>query len=167
MNQLWRARFVEAATMLSLVGGGLLIVSDFVTLYEIKLGAAAIQQPTGGDQHAYAGAVIGAVIIASTLLARSTEAWPPAAAGVALALAMLVLGLAGDLPDATRSDLVRGARIAHADVAFGFWLEILASLAALAGAGALALMLADRAPPAGRRGRGRLTGGDRRPGTRV
>jgi hypothetical protein len=36
----------------------------------------------------------------------------------------LAFALIGDLPDATRSDLVRGARVADAHPAIGFWIEL-------------------------------------------
>jgi len=68
--------------------------------------------------------VLGVGTIVATMLARSTEQWPPALGVVVLAGFALAFTLIADLPDVTRSDLVRGARIAEAHPAIGFWTQL-------------------------------------------
>jgi hypothetical protein len=134
-------RLVELVTALALLGGGLLIVADFLDLLRIEAGRLPVEQQSGGDQHSYAMLVIGIALIGATLLARSTGQWPPAGGAVVLAVIALAIALAGDLPEATRSDLVRGARLADADPAIGFWAELLGALLSLAGGAGLAYLL--------------------------
>jgi hypothetical protein len=89
--------------------------------------------------------VVGLGAIGATLLARSTRQWPPAAAVAVLALIALGIALLGDLPEAARTDLVRGARIADADPAVGFWIELAGAVVALAGGLAMTYVLRRRA----------------------
>jgi hypothetical protein len=134
-------RLLGLLTVVALLAGMLLIVCDFVTLFQIKLRSTVVEEPTGGDQHSYAVAVMGAAIVGAALLARVTEAWPPAAAVAGLGVAALAIALLGDLPDATRSDLVRGGRIGEASPALGFWLELAGAVIALSVGLALAYLL--------------------------
>jgi hypothetical protein len=134
-------RLVELVTAIALLGGGLLIVADFLDLFRIEAGRLPVEEQSGGDQHSYAMLVVGIGVIGATLLARSTGEWPPAGAVVLLALIALAIALAGDLPEATRTDLVRGARLADADPAAGFWTELVGAFASLAGGAALAHLL--------------------------
>jgi hypothetical protein len=122
---------LELATIAALIGGGLLILSEFLDLFEIEAGHIAVKQQAGGTNHAYAMLIIGAVTIAATLLARSTDQWPPAAGVAALGAFALAFALIGDLPDATRSDLVRGAQIAEAHPKIGFWVELIGAAVTL------------------------------------
>jgi hypothetical protein len=122
---------LELATIAALLGGGLLILSEFLDLFSIEVGQIEVKQQAGGTNHAYAMLIIGAVTIGATLLARSTEQWPPAAAVAALGAFALGLALIGDLPDATRSDLVRGGRIADAHPSIGFWVELIGAVLTL------------------------------------
>jgi hypothetical protein len=129
-----RTSLLEVATISALLGGGLLILSEFLDLFTIEVGQIGVKQQAGGTNHAYAMLIIGAGAIAATLLARSTEQWPPAAGVAALGAFAVAFALIGDLPDATRSDLVRGARIAEAHPAIGFWVELIgATLTLVAG----------------------------------
>jgi hypothetical protein len=137
-----RARLIELATLVALAGAALLVLADFLDLFEIKTAAGlVVKQQSGGDQHGYAMLVIGIAAIVSTMLARSAEQWPPAAATLALGLIALALALLADLPDATRSDLVRGGRLAEADPALGFWVELVAAAVTTAGGAALTVAL--------------------------
>jgi hypothetical protein len=130
------APLVELATIAALAGAVLLVLADFLDLFQIKTAAGlVVKQQSGGGQHGYAMLVIGAAAIASTMLARTAEQWPPAAATAALGLIALALALLADLPDATRSDLVRGGSLADAEPALGFWVE-LAGAAVTSAAGA-------------------------------
>ena len=120
--------------MLLLTGGCLLVLADFLALFRIEAAGLPVEDQSGRDQHSYAQVVIGLGVIGATLLARSTRQWPPAAASVVFSLIALAIALIGDLPEATRSDLVRGAQIAEASPAVGFWLEIVgAAVTLLAG----------------------------------
>jgi hypothetical protein len=128
-------RVIEVLTALALIGGGLLILAEFLTLFEIRSGELAVQEQSGGEHHAFAMLVAGVAVIGGALLSRATETWPPAAAVCVIGLAALALALFGDLPDATREDLVRGARPAKAEPALGFTAEVVgAALAVVAGA---------------------------------
>jgi hypothetical protein len=134
-----RARLVELATIVALVGAALLVLADFLDLFQIKTATGlVVKQQSGGGQHGYAMLVIGIAAIAATMLARSAEQWPPAAATVALGLIALGLALFADLPDATRSDLVRGGTLADANPALGFWVELVAAAFTSAGGALLA-----------------------------
>jgi hypothetical protein len=87
---------------------------------------------------------MGVVVVAAALAARAAAASPPAAAAAVLGAAALAIALIGDLPDATRSDLVRGGRIGEASPAGGFWLEVGGASIALTAAVALAMLLRRR-----------------------
>lgn len=137
-----RARLIEVATILALAGAALLVLADFLDLFEIKTAAGlVVKQQSGGDQHGYAMLVVGIAAIASTMLARAAERWPPAVATMALGLIALALALLADLPDATRSDLVRGGSLAEADPTLGFWVELVAAVVTTAGGAALTVAL--------------------------
>jgi hypothetical protein len=134
-----RARLVELATIVALAGGALLLLADFLDLFEIKTATGiVVKQQSGGGQHGYAMLVIGIAAIISTMLTRAAEQWPTAAATVALGLIALGLALFVDLPDATRSDLVRGGSLADAEPALGFWVELVGAAVTSAGGAALA-----------------------------
>jgi hypothetical protein len=136
-----RLRLVELATIVALLGGALLALADILDLFQIETAAGlVVKQQSGGGQHGYAMLVIGIAAIGSVMLARSAEQWPPAAAAAALGLIALALALLVDLPDATRSDLVRGGSLADAEPAIGFWVELVG--AALMSAGGAALVYA-------------------------
>jgi hypothetical protein len=128
-------RALELLTAATLVGGGLMIMAEFLDLYSVERGVVIVQQKTGGEHHAYALLVAGVAVIGATLLARTTDAWPPAAAAGGIGLAALALVLFGDLPDATSSGLTADVHLAHADPAVGFWIELAgATLTIVAGA---------------------------------
>jgi hypothetical protein len=124
-------RRFEVLTIVALLGGGLLILAEFLTLFEIEARDLVVKQQAGGSHHAYAMLVVGTAMIGATLLTRSTGQWPPALGIVMLGVFALAFALIGDLPDATRSDLVRGARIADAHPAVGFWMEVAGAVVAI------------------------------------
>ncbi len=134
-------RRLEVATAIALLGGGLFIVAEFLDVYRVERGVVVIQEQTGGANHSYALLIAGAAAIAATLAARSTGAWPPAAAAAVLGVAGLAVAFLGDLPDATSSGLTTDARIAEAKPAAGFWVEVAGGVLTLVGGGALALLL--------------------------
>jgi hypothetical protein len=131
-------RRLELLTVVALIGSGLLILAEFLNLFTIETRDVVVTKQAGGSHHAYAMLVVGVATIGATLLVRSTGLWPPALGIAALGAFALAFALFGDLPDATRSDLVRGARIAEASPALGFWTELVGALLVL-GSG-LALM---------------------------
>ena len=100
---------LELLTVAAVLGGGLLILAEFLDLFEIETRDLVVKQQAGGPHHAYAMLVVGAATIGAALLARSTEQWPPALGIALLGGFALLFALIVDLPDATRSDLVRGA----------------------------------------------------------
>jgi hypothetical protein len=123
---------LELLTVAALLGGGLLILAEFLDLFRIEVSGITVKEQAGGTHHAYAMLVIGAATIGATLLVRSTEQWPPAL-GIALLGAFAVLfALIVDLPDANRSDLVQGARLAEAHPAIGFWTDLAGAIVSLA-----------------------------------
>jgi hypothetical protein len=127
-----RGSLLELFTIAALLGGGLLILAEFLGLFRIEVSGITVKEQAGGTHHAYAMLVIGVATIGATLLARSTEQWPPAL-GIALLGAFAVLfALIVDLPDATRSDLVQGAQLAEAHPAIGFWTELVGAVVSLA-----------------------------------
>lgn len=125
-------RLLELVTFAALVGGALLVLAEFLDLFEIEAAGLVVKQQTGGPHHSYAMLVVGAGTIVAALLARSTQQWPPALGIVVLAGFALAFALIADLPDVTRSDLVRGARIAEAHPAIGFWTQIAGAAIAFA-----------------------------------
>jgi hypothetical protein len=117
-------RTLEVLTALVVIGGALLIVAEFLDLYQVQRGAVVVRAQTAGDHHSYALLVAGAGVIAGALLARAGEAWLPAAGVSVIGLAALALVLFGDLPDATSSGLTADVRLADAEPAAGFWVEL-------------------------------------------
>jgi hypothetical protein len=135
---------LELITILLLGAGSLLVLADFLALFRIEAAGLPVEDQSGRDQHAYAQVVIGVAVIGASLLAHTSRQWPPAGAVVVLALISLAITLIGDLPEATRSDLVSGARIAEASPAVGFWLEIVGAGVMFACGAAMAFLLRRR-----------------------
>jgi hypothetical protein len=132
---------LEIATVIALAGGTLLVIADFLDLFRIESRGLVVEGKTGGESHAYAMLVIGVAVIGAALAARTTEQWPPAAGVALLGVVALIVALAGDLPDATREDLLPAARFGKADPAVGFWVELVAAALATASGAAMALVL--------------------------
>lgn len=136
-----RGRTLEIATLIVLAGGALLVIADFLTLFRIESRGLLVEEKSGGESHAYAMLVIGVGVIGAALAARTTEQWPPAAGVALLAVVALIVALAGDLPDATREDLLPAARFGKADPALGFWVELAGAAMALGGGAVMAIVL--------------------------
>jgi hypothetical protein len=139
----WRSRerLLGLLTVFALIGGGLMILAEFLDLFEIEARGLVVKEQAGGSHHAYAMLVVGAATIGAALLARSTEQWPPALGVCLLGLFAVAFALIADLPDATRSDLVRGARIADAHPVVGFWTELAGAIITLVSGLALVRLL--------------------------
>jgi hypothetical protein len=141
---------LELIAFLALLGAGLLILAEFLDVYRVQRGVVIVREQTAGDHHSYALLLAGAVAIVAVLVARSTGAWPPAAAASALGFLALLVFLFGDLPDANSSGLTADARIADAEPAAGLWVELAGAILLTTAGAALALLLHSRAaePPA-------------------
>jgi hypothetical protein len=141
VRRLLAGRRVEIATGIVLVGAGMLILAEFLDLYRVERGVVVIKEQTGGENHAYALLVAGVAAIGAALLARSTGAWPPAAAAAVLGLFALGIALIGDRPDTTSAGLTADRRLADADPAAGYWVELIGGILLTLGGAALALLL--------------------------
>jgi hypothetical protein len=131
------ARPLELLTLFALVGGGLLVISEFLTLLQVKTRLGVIFEQTGGAHHSYALLVIGLGVLAAALVARSTEAEPPALGVAALGALALGIVLIGDLPDVGSSGITRNGQLGDANAAGGFWVELAGSLVAIVAGAAL------------------------------
>jgi hypothetical protein len=137
-----------AAVALAVAGVGgplLLVVSDFLPLYEVRTVTAPIPEGTvtGGTNHLYAMVILG---LAAGLMAHGAirgGSKPAMIALAALGAVAAVIALGNDLPDATgESTLNRSFAYASATAyaRIGFYLETLgAALTIIAGVGALLL----------------------------
>ncbi len=137
---------LEAATVLAVVGGLLLLYAETLDLYRIVTPGGATSNAagsiqSGADQHTWALGVIGVVIAGGALLARSTRQRLPAWAAVALAVIALGIVLVGDVPDVTSSGLTSEIETGEAEAQAGFWVELIGAVLALAGAAAVAWQL--------------------------
>lgn len=138
-------RPLELLTLVALIGGGLLVISEFLTLVQVKTRLGVIFEQTGGAHHSYALLVIGLGVIGAALVARSTEAEPPALGVAALGTLALGLILIGDLPDVGSSGITRNGQLGNANAAAGFWIELAGSLVAIVAGVALWVLFRRRA----------------------
>jgi hypothetical protein len=125
---------LELLTVAALAGGVLMVIGEFLTLFEVKSGTVVIASPTSGDHHSYALLMVGAATLAAVLLARSGAGWAPAAAAAALGVLALAILLIGDLPDATSSGFTAERKVAEAEPRAGFWM-LLAGASTTLGSG--------------------------------
>jgi len=120
-----------------LLGAGLLIVAEFLPLYEIR---AVTAVPAGGHKstgahHGYALGVIGLAIIPMAWGAVRGGSKPAAIAALVLAVIALFVALAIDLPDLNETGLIgRTYDQAEARPRVGFFVETLGATLALLGA---------------------------------
>ena len=120
-----------------LLGALLLIVAEFLPLYEIRVVTAV---PAGGDHstgghHGYALLVVGLALIPMAWGAVRGGSRPAAIAALALSLIALFVALAIDLPDLNETGLIgRTYDQAEARPQIGFFVETLGAVLALLGA---------------------------------
>jgi hypothetical protein len=120
-----------------LLGAVLLIVAEFLPLYEIR---AVTAVPAGGHKstgahHGYALLVVGLALIPMAWGAVRGGSKPAAIAALALALIALLVALAIDLPDLNETGLIgRTYDQAEARPRVGFFVETLGATLALLGA---------------------------------
>jgi hypothetical protein len=131
--------------VMALVGGTLMILAEFLTLFEVRRGPIVVTEQSGGEHHSYALLILGAASLVAALVARSGH-WAPAAGVAVLAALALAIALVADLPDATSSGLTAGARPAEADPAAGFWVQTVGASLALVGGLAMTYLIRTRAP---------------------
>ena len=114
-------------------GGGLLFVSQFMSIFELNsAGPTAQELISSTDQHWLAMGVLGIYAIVATIGAVWAGSKPLAvsvavAGGVALLLFLLI-----DLPDAGKTGTINSETVsfltAKADPGDGFWIELLGAL---------------------------------------
>jgi hypothetical protein len=119
-----------------LLGAVLLIVAEFLPLYEIRVVTAV---PKGGHHsvgahHLYANALIGLALLPMAYGALKGGSRPAAYACLVLALAALFIALAVDLPVLNETGLIgRTYDQAEARPEVGFFVETLGATLALLG----------------------------------
>jgi hypothetical protein len=120
-----------------LLGALLLIVGEFLPLYEIRVVTAV---PRGGHHsvgahHLYANALIGLAMLPMAWGAVKGGSRPAAFAVLALAVVAIFIALAIDLPDLNETGLIgRTYDQAEARPRVGFFVETLGATLALLGA---------------------------------
>ena len=149
------ASLPRTALLACLLGGALLlIVAEFLDLYEVRAITAVLETETGGGHHGYALLIVGIALVPMTLGAVLGGSRPAAAACLVLALVAVSVVLFVDRPDVDQTGLTRAYEQAKASPETGFYLESLGAVLALIGAvGTLVLRPAGRtaAPPRSRR----------------
>lgn len=135
--------------MLALVGAGflgavLLVLSDFLTLFEVQT-AAGVTVPDGSikghENHSFAMVLLGVAALPMAYGATAGGSRPAMTGLAALGLIAIVVALAFDLPDATGTNtLARTFESATGHPKLGFYVETLgAVLLLVSGAGRLIL----------------------------
>jgi hypothetical protein len=129
---------------LAAIGALLLIVSDFQTLYQVKVLTVVEKTVVGHDQHSFAMLLFGVAALAMSLGTSFGGYARPAMAAVALlGVVALLIALIGDLPDVNSTGVV-GQNYAYASVGakIGFWMETVGAVALIfSGASMLLLSL--------------------------
>jgi hypothetical protein len=135
-----REHRLELVAVIALAGGTLMILAEFLTLFEVRRGGVVVTEQSGGEHHSYALVILGSASLVAVLAARSGH-WAPAAGVAVLAALALAIALIADLPDATSSGLTAGARPAEAEPAAGFWLQTVGASLALVGGLAMTYLI--------------------------
>jgi hypothetical protein len=152
-----------AILALSVAGGLAVAASEFLTVFSVHVVIASCAdlaadpaladtcRETGAERHLYAFVVVGVAIVIMGAGASLGGSRPAAWALVALAVVVLAITLALDLPDAFSTGPI-GERYedAAARPGIGFWLAIAGALTALA-AGVMRLRRPAGEPPPPRR----------------
>jgi len=120
-----------------LLGAVLLLVAEFLPLYEIRAITAVPEggQKSTGAHHGYAQAVIGLALVPMAWGAVRGGSRPAAIAALVLSIIALFVALAIDLPDLNETGLIgRTYDQAEARPRVGFFVETLGATLALLGA---------------------------------
>src|SRR5258708_10906472 len=135
--------FWPGSSALSGVGGGLLalaalgalllIVSDFQTLYQVKVLTVVEKTVVGHDQHSFAMLLIGLAALAMSVgVAVAGRARPAMAAIALLGVVALLIALIGDLPDVnSTAGIVQNYAYASGSAKIGFCVETAGAVALL------------------------------------
>jgi hypothetical protein len=143
---------------LAAIGALLLIVSEFQTLYQVKVLTVVEKTVVGHDQHSFAVLLVGLAALAMGLgVAFAGRARPAMAAIALLGIVALLIALIGDLPDVNSTGVI-GQNYSNASVSarIGFWMEAVGAVALIfSGVSMLLLSLSTgpRARPPTRPGR--------------
>jgi hypothetical protein len=118
----------------AVAGALLLILSEFLTLREIKAVTVVPEggATSGGSHHLYAFVLIGLAMIVMSIGAVIGRSRPAAVALLALSGAALLIILVADVPWLNDTGLIgRTYDLAKARPAIGFWLELIGALLVL------------------------------------
>ena len=118
------------------VGAALLIVAEFLPLYEIQTITAVPDggRTSSGSHHGYALLIVGLAMLPMAVGAVHGGSRPAAIALIVLSLIALFVALAIDLPDLNETGLIgRTYDQAEASPRVGFFLETLGATLALLG----------------------------------
>jgi hypothetical protein len=141
----------------AVAGPALLIVSDFLTLFEVKAVTVKIPEGTvtGHANHSFAMTLIGLAAIPMAYGVVRARSRPAMVALLALGALATVIALAFDLPDAHGvSTLAKTFADAQAHPRAGFFMETLgAALLLIAGGGSLLLTVPEGSSRRGAAGR--------------
>jgi hypothetical protein len=137
------------------VGGLVLIVSDFLTLYHVDVVTANCSDlaspnlrdactTTGGGHHGYALAILGVIALLMAYGAAVGASRPAGIALLVIGVAALGIVLLVDRPDIHKTGIV-GAQFSNAEAnpGAGYWLELIGAALVIA-AGALRLLVRPR-----------------------
>jgi hypothetical protein len=114
----------------AVAGASVLIVSDFLTLYEVKVLTVVKRSVAGHDQHSFGMALIGLAALAMAVGVARSRARSAMAAVAALGIAALLIALLVDLPDVNSTGLIGQLyESAAAGPKAGFYLETLGAVA--------------------------------------
>ena len=137
------ARLWAAIVAAALLGGLLLIVAEFSTLYEVKAITATLKTQSGHSQHSYGLVLIGLAAIVMAIGMARGRTRPAMAAVAALGVIALLIALVGDLDDVNATG-VYGERFASASTSpkSGFYFETLGAVLLLISGGSALLLSA-------------------------
>jgi hypothetical protein len=133
---------------LAAIGALLLIVSDFQTLYQVKVLTVVEKRVVGHGQHSYAMLLIGLAALAMSVgIAFTGRARPAMAAVALLGVVALLIALIGDLPDVNSTGVI-GQNYSNASVSaeIGFWMESVGAVALIFSGASMLLLSLSRGP---------------------
>jgi MFS family permease len=137
---------LERLLPIACLGGAvLLVVSQFMTMFELNDAFGGTQQVVEGpDQHWYTMVILGGFAICALAGAIATGSKPLATSVAVAGAVALLLFLLIDLPDAGKAGDIESATeslvIVEADPAGGFWLELIGALILVVCGGALSTL---------------------------
>jgi hypothetical protein len=140
---------LEIALALAAFGGAvLLVVSDFTTLFHIKVITVVRESKAGHSNHAFAMVLLGLLALPMAYGATRFRSRPAMTALVVIGAAAALVVLAVDLPDVNKTGVI-GATYSDAAASpqIGFYLESLGAALLIVGGGASLLLTAPERTP--------------------